>query len=95
MAKTVTLRIADDVYQLLKTAANGQRRNLSNFIEYATLQYLTSTAYVDDKEMEDILSDSELVSNLNSGIKNVKKRANCSSEIVSQSKGIFLETCIP
>ena len=73
MAKTVTLRIADDVYQLLKTAANGQRRNLSNFIEYATLQYLTSTAYVDDKEMEDILSDSELVSNLNSGIKNVKK----------------------
>ena len=73
MAKTVTLRIADDVYQLLKTAANGQRRNLSNFIEYATLQYLTSTAYVDDKEMEDILCDSELVSNLNSGIKNVKK----------------------
>ena len=73
MAKTVTLRIADDVYQLLKTAANGQRRNLSNFIEYATLQYLTSTAYVDNKEMEDILSDSELVSNLNSGIKNVKK----------------------
>ena len=73
MAKTVTLRITDDVYQLLKTAANGQRRNLSNFIEYATLQYLTSTAYVDDKEMEDILSDSELVSNLNSGIKNVKK----------------------
>ena len=73
MAKTVTLRIADDVYKLLKTAANGQRRNLSNFIEYATLQYLTSTAYVDDKEMEDILSDSELVSNLNSGIKNVKK----------------------
>ena len=73
MAKTVTLRIADDVYQLLKTAANGQRRNLSNFIEYATLQYLTSTAYMDDKEMEDILCDSELVSNLNSGIKNVKK----------------------
>ena len=73
MAKTVTLRITDDVYQLLKTAANGQRRNLSNFIEYATLQYLTSTAYVDDKEMEDILCDSELVSNLNSGMKNVKK----------------------
>ena len=73
MAKTVTLRITDDVYQLLKTAANGQRRNLSNFIEYATLQYLTSTAYMDDKEMEDILCDSELVSNLNSGMKNVKK----------------------
>ena len=73
MAKTVTLRIADDVYQLLKTAANGQRRNLSNFIEYATLQYLTSTAYVDDKEMEDILNDSDLVSNLRSGIENVKK----------------------
>ena len=28
---------------------------------------------MDDKEMEDILCDSELVSNLNSGIKNVKK----------------------
>lgn len=73
MAKTVTLRIADDVYQLLKTAANGQRRNLSNFIEYATLQYLTSTTYVDDKEMEDILNDSDVVSNLKSGLENVKK----------------------
>ena len=73
MSKTITLRVNDDVYQMIKTAADGQRRNLSNFIEFATLQYLTSTTYVDDAEMELILNDAELVANLRQGLEDIKK----------------------
>ena len=73
MSKTITLRVTDNVYQMIKTAADGQRRNLSNFIEFATLQYLTSATYVDDTEMELILSDAELVSNLKQGLADIEK----------------------
>lgn len=73
MSKTITLRVDDDVYHLIKTAADGQRRNLSNFIEFATLQYLTSATYVDDAEMELILSDAEFVANLRQGLEDSKK----------------------
>ena len=73
MSKTITLRVDDDVYQMIKTAADGQRRNLSNFIEFATLQYLTSATYVDDADMELILNDAELVANLRQGLEDIKK----------------------
>ncbi|VAW43455.1 hypothetical protein MNBD_CHLOROFLEXI01-4852 [hydrothermal vent metagenome] len=73
MSKTITLRVNDHVYQMIKTAADGQRRNLSNFIEFATLQYLTSATYVDDEEMNLILSDTELLLNLQQGLEDIKK----------------------
>jgi uncharacterized protein (DUF1778 family) len=73
MSKTITLRVNDDVYQMIKTAADGQRRNLSNFIEFATLQYLTSATYVDDAEMELILNDAELAANLRQGLEDIKR----------------------
>jgi len=70
--KTVTMRVDDRIYQMIKTAADGQRRNISNFIEYATLQYLTSSQYVSDTEMNEILNDKELVKNLEIGFKEAK-----------------------
>lgn len=70
--KTVTMRVEDSIYQLIASAAQGQKRNISNFIEYATLQYLTSSQYVDNSEMAEILSDSQLVENLKSGLKDMK-----------------------
>ena len=70
--KTVTMRVDDSVYQMIKLAADGQRRNISNFIEYATLQYLTSSQYVNDNEMNEILNDKELVENLQLGFKEAK-----------------------
>ena len=66
------MRVDDSVYQMIKTAANGQKRNISNFIEFATLQYLTSVQYVDNDEMSEILNDKELVRNLQDGLKNFK-----------------------
>ncbi len=70
--KTITVRVDDEIYQMIKTAADGERRNISNFIEYATLQYLTSSQYVSDAEMNEILKDKELVKNLEIGLKEAK-----------------------
>ena len=73
--KTVTVRLDDDTYRLIRQAARGQLRSISNFIEYATLSYLrlparastpflTDAASVSDQEMAEILSDPDLVSTL-------------------------------
>ncbi len=73
--KTVTMRVDDEIYQMIKRAADGERRNISNFIEYATLQYLTSSQYVSDREMDEILNDKELVKNLEIGLQEAKNGA--------------------
>jgi len=72
MMKTLTLRVDDDVYNMIKLASHGAKRNISNFIEYATLQYLTSSQYVDSNEMNEILEDKELIRSLNQGLKEAK-----------------------
>jgi hypothetical protein len=61
MGKTVTLRIDDSIYTTLKRAADGEMRTISNFIEYATLNYILASTTVDDAEMDEILlSESSL-----------------------------------
>ncbi|MEA3498710.1 MAG: CopG family transcriptional regulator [Campylobacterota bacterium] len=70
--KTVTMRVDDSVYQMIKLAAEGQKRNISNFIEFATTQYLTSSQYIDNSEMDEILKDDILVKNLKNGFDDVK-----------------------
>ena len=64
MSKTVTIRLDEDTYQLIRQAARGQLRSISNFIEYATLSYVAEEASVSDQEMAEILSDTELVASL-------------------------------
>lgn len=70
--KTVTMRVDDSIYEMIKLAAEGQRRNLSNFIEFATMQYLTSSQFVENDEMNDIMHDKELVQNLMNGLDDFK-----------------------
>lgn len=70
--KTVTMRIDESVYEMIRQAADGQKRNMSNFVEFATLQYLTSSQYIDQAELNDILNDKPLVENLNSGLQDIK-----------------------
>lgn len=55
MAKTITVRIDDSVYEIFKRAADGQKRTISNYLEYATLNYTINESSVDDLEMEEIL----------------------------------------
>ncbi|MDD3061068.1 MAG: CopG family transcriptional regulator [Sulfurimonas sp.] len=70
--KTVTMRVDDTTYDMIKLAAEGQKRNLSNFIEFATLQYLTSSQFVENDEMAEIMNDKELVKNLMDGLNDFK-----------------------
>ena len=70
--KTVTMRVDDSVYAMIKLAAEGQKRNISNFIEFATTQYLTSSQYIDNSEMNEILKDDELVKTLKNGFVEVE-----------------------
>jgi len=55
MAKTITVRVDDAVYEMLKKAADGQKRTISNYIEYATINYTVNEIVVDDSEMAEIL----------------------------------------
>lgn len=56
MAKTITLRVDDSVYDTLKRAADGDRRTISNFIECAAIHYVLNNNTVDDVEMNEILT---------------------------------------
>jgi uncharacterized protein (DUF1778 family) len=70
--KTVTMRIDDSIYDMIKLAAEGQKRNLSNFIEFATIQYLTSSQFVENEEMTEVMNDKELIQNLMNGLDDFK-----------------------
>ncbi|HBD95787.1 MAG: CopG family transcriptional regulator [Spirochaetes bacterium GWF1_31_7] len=61
MSKTIALKIDDNVYEIFKKAADGQRRTISNYIEFATLNYTVNETIVDDKEMSEIITmDSDI-----------------------------------
>jgi len=59
MAKTITVRIDDSTYDIFKLAADGQKRTISNYLEYATLNYTMNETIVDDIEMNEILKNEE------------------------------------
>ena len=56
MAKTITVRLEDTMYDIFKKAAEGQKRTISNYLEYAALNYTVSETVVDDSEMKEILA---------------------------------------
>ncbi len=72
MSKTVTLRIDDDTYNLIKLAATGERRSISNYIEYATMAYLAEESFVTDNEMDEIMNNEKLLKNLAQGNKEIE-----------------------
>jgi len=73
MSKTITIRLNDEIYEQFKKAAEGERRNISNFIEYAALSWLTHESYVSDAEMKSILNNESLVSDIQQGLDDIKK----------------------
>jgi predicted transcriptional regulator len=70
MAKTITLRVDDNIYNTLKRAADGDRRTMSNFIEYATINYIFNNNIVDDDEMNEILTSEK---DLKTGLNDIKR----------------------
>jgi uncharacterized protein (DUF1778 family) len=73
MSKTITLRVDDDEYLMLKKAADGAKRTMSNFLEVAAIAYISRETYVSDEEMKEIMSDKELLRGLKRGMKDYKE----------------------
>jgi predicted transcriptional regulator len=75
MAKVVTLRLDDEVYNTFKTIADQENRPLSNFIETAALKYINEIEFVDEFEMAEINSNTVLKDSMNRGIEDYKNRS--------------------
>lgn len=73
MSKTVTVRLDDDVYQTIKSAAQAEKRTMSNLIEFATVSYLESSSFVSDEEMQETLEDKNLIRNLQDSLKDIEE----------------------
>jgi len=56
MAKTITVRVEETTYNIFKKAAEGQKRTISNYLEYAALNFTVNESIVDDDEMKEILT---------------------------------------
>jgi uncharacterized protein (DUF1778 family) len=74
MAKTVTLRLKENVYKIFAEAARAENRSLSNLIETAALNKVREQQFVDDAEMAEILSDENLVARIKQGNKEAAER---------------------
>jgi uncharacterized protein (DUF1778 family) len=70
MQKTITVRLDEDIYTMIKKAADGEKRTISNFMEVATLNYIVTETLVDDDEMKDILSFEE---DIKKGLSDIKE----------------------
>lgn len=74
MAKTITLRLKEDVYKIFAEAAQAENRSLSNLIETAALNKVREQQFVDDAEMAAILADKNLVARIKQASKEAKAR---------------------
>ena len=73
MSKTITIRLADEKYELFKKFAAMDNRAISNFIETATLRYIEQLEYVHEWEMAEINSNEDLQQSLKRGRIDVRK----------------------
>ncbi len=73
MSKTVTIRLDEDVYQTIKSAAQAEKRTISNLMTYAVVSYLESSSFVSDEEMRDISEDKDLIHRLQNALKDVEQ----------------------
>ena len=74
MTRTVTLWLGEEVYEEFREAAAAERRTLSNLIETAALARIRETQFVDDEEMNEILSNDALVGGLKTGSQQARRR---------------------
>jgi hypothetical protein len=73
MAKTVTLRLDNELYSSIKKAAGSEHRSIANYIENATRSYILRENFVSDEEMEDILKNKSFITNINASLDDIEK----------------------
>ena len=74
MAKVVSVRLSDEDYRKIVTAAKVERRPLSNFMTLMVVKGIEESDYVDAVEMDQILSDQPLMARLRAGHRDAKQR---------------------
>jgi len=72
MHKTITLRLENSKYEMIKKLAESENRPISNFIETATIRYILATEHVDEFEMEEIRNNKSLNESMERGIADAK-----------------------
>lgn len=70
--KNITVRFEPEVYNKLLLNAKKENRSLSNFIETFMLENLEEKNFVDEFEMQEILSNKELLKSLEQGHRDAK-----------------------
>ncbi len=74
MSKTITLRLEDEVYQLLRALAEQDNRPISNFIETAALRYVEESQMTDEFETEEIAGNRKLQASLKRGLRDARNK---------------------
>jgi len=72
MSKTITVRLNDEDYEKVKSAAKSENRTISNFIETHVLHDILENNFVDDEEMASYKADKELLANIESSMNDIK-----------------------
>jgi len=72
MSKTVTVRLDESTYKKIKTAAESERRTISNFIEFATVSFVDNSLFIEDEEMNEIKGNNKLMDTLKKSIDDIK-----------------------
>ena len=68
MAKTITLRIADERYRRFRDAADAEERPISKYIERAAWEHTIEADFVSDEEMKEILGNKRLMKSIKRGM---------------------------
>jgi hypothetical protein len=72
MHKTVTLRLEEGKYDMIRKLAESENRPISNFIETATIRYIQSNEYADEFEMREIKSNKALNESIARGVEHAR-----------------------
>lgn len=67
MPKTITLRLKDDVYEILAQAAKAENRTIANLIETSALAKIREDQFVDDAELAEIMANHDLLQRIAAG----------------------------
>ena len=73
MPKTITLRLSDEDYQRFLSFARADNRPIANAIETLALRQLDEVLFVDSYEMDEIMSDENLLKRMRRGHDQVLK----------------------
>ncbi len=74
MSKTITLRLSEENYKVIRRLADRDNRPISNFIETAVNRFIEHDVFIDEFEMEEIRNNTELNKSLKRGLADMKSK---------------------